>query len=247
MDFVCDLDGTVWLSGTPIPGVRQAIATARSRGHRLLFATNNSASPICDIEAELAAIGIPAVGEVVSSAMATATLVASGERVFVIGGPGLREAILGRGAVVVSDPPFDVVAVGRDTSLTFADLVTANRGIRAGARFLASNTDPTFPTPSGPEPGGGVIVAAVALACAVEPLVAGKPFEPMADTIKAALGGDVSRAIVVGDVAATDGLLAARMGVPFALVLSGTARSARGVQPVPDYVADDLAELLSGF
>lgn len=244
-DFVCDLDGTVWLGGAAIPGVAEAIATARSVGHRFLFATNNSTATIAEIEAELAAIGIS--GAVVSSAGATATLVAAGERVFVIGGPGLHDAISRVGALVVADPPFDVVAVGRDTSLTFADLVTANAAIRAGARFLASNTDPTFPTPSGPEPGGGVIVAAVALASGVAPQVAGKPFLPMAAAIKTALGSDVSRAIVVGDVAATDGLLADRLGAPFALVLSGTTKTAAGIDPPPAFVVPDLAALLSEF
>lgn len=246
-DFVCDLDGTVWLSGAAIPGVAEAIATARSVGHRFLFATNNSTATIAEIEAELAAIGISASGAVVSSAGATATLVAAGERVFVIGGPGLHDAISRSGALVVADPPFDAVAVGRDTSLTFADLVTANSAIRAGARFLASNTDPTFPTPSGPEPGGGVIVAAVALASGVAPQVAGKPFLPMAVAIKTALGSDVSRAIVVGDVAATDGLLADRLGAPFALVLSGTTKTAAGIDPPPAFVVPDLAALLSQF
>ncbi len=247
MDFVCDLDGTVWLSGAVIPGISAAIATARSAGHRFLFATNNSSAAIVDIEAALANVGVPAVGSVVSSADATATLVAPRERVYVIGGPGLREAIRGRGALVVADPPFDAVAVGRDTSLTFADLVAANTAIRAGARFIASNTDPTFPTAAGPEPGGGVIVAAVALASGVEPQVAGKPFQPMADAVRAALGGDVSRAIVVGDVPATDGLLAARLGVPFALVLSGTTETAAGIDPPPAFVASDLVALLGTF
>lgn len=244
MDFVCDLDGTVWLSGTVIAGVPQAIAAARSAGHRFLFATNNSAATIGAIEAALASVGVPAAGSVVSSSAAAASLIAAGERVFVIGGRGLRDAIVGSGALVVDEPPFDAVVVGRDTSLTFDDLVTANAAIRGGSRFLASNTDPTFPTPSGPEPGGGVIVAAVALASGVEPQVAGKPFSPMARAIRAALGGDVSRTIVVGDVPATDGLLAARLGVPFALVLSGMTRTAADIDPPPAFVAPDLAALL---
>lgn len=244
MDFVCDLDGTVWLAGQAVPGVAEAVATAREAGHRFLFATNNSAARPCDIADHLRSIGIPATGQVVSSAAATAALIQPGERVCVIGGRGLREAIAARGAHVVDDGRVDVVAVGRDTSFDFAKLAAANAAIRSGARFLASNADPTFPTPEGLAPGGGAIVAAIATASGVEPVVAGKPFEPMAHAIREALGGDASDVIVVGDVPATDGMLARRLGVPFALVLSGMTTSAAGVDPVPDYVAKDLAELI---
>lgn len=247
MDFVCDLDGTVWLNGVAIPGVPQAIARARAAGHRFLFATNNSASTPSEIEQRLAAIGVQAVGEVVSSAAAAAGLVTVGERVFVIGGPGLRDAVATAGGTLTAIDPIDVVVVGRDTSLTFADLVRANSAIRSGARFVATNTDPTFATPTGLEPGGGVMVAAVALASGVEPEVAGKPHEPMAAAVKRALGGDLSHAVVVGDVPATDGLFAVELGVPFALVLSGTTTTAHGLRPRPRFIARDLVELMAEF
>lgn len=252
MDLVCDLDGTVWLAGEPIEGVAKAVAKARSAGHRFLFATNNSGVRVSDVEAQLARVGIDADGCVVTSSMATAGLVQPGERVFLIGGPGLREELTRRGALLVEPNPdqrgrdlwVDAVVVGRDTTFDFRKLALAGDAIRSGARYLASNTDPTFPTGAGLEPGAGAIVAAVTTAAGVEPEVAGKPHQAMADAIRSALNGDTSRVVVVGDVSATDGLLAEQLGVPFALVLSGATLVAPEGADRPAYVAADLAELI---
>jgi len=252
MDLVCDLDGTVWLAGEPIGGVAEAVAKARAAGHRFLFATNNSGARVSEVEAGLARIGIDAAGCAVTSSMATAGLVQPGERVFLIGGPGLSEELVRRGAMLVEPGPdqrgrdlrVDAVVVGRDTAFDFRKLSLACDAIRTGARYLASNTDPTFPTPAGIEPGGGAIVAAVTTAAGVGPQVAGKPHRPMAEAIRAALNGDTSRVVVVGDVTATDGLLAEQLGVPFALVLSGATPVAPEGADRPTYVAADLTELI---
>ena len=60
----------------------------------------------------------------------------------------------------------------------------------------------------------------MATAAEAEPEVAGKPHRPTADAIAARVPDGDLRAMV-GDRPATDGALAAQLGVPFALVLSG--------------------------
>jgi 4-nitrophenyl phosphatase len=107
---------------------------------------------------------------------------------------------------------------------------------------VATNDDATYPTPDGPIPGGGSLVAAVAYATGVTPIVAGKPHGPMADLVRAA-GGD--EGTVVGDRPDTDGAFARRLGYRFALVLTGvTARDDLPVEPEPDVVGDSLAALV---
>ena len=98
---LCDLDGVVWLAHAPIPGSVAAIESIRASGRRVLFVTNNSAGTRIEQEAALAAIGVEASGDVVTSAMAAAFLVEPGERVLVAGGPGVVEAVATRGATVV--------------------------------------------------------------------------------------------------------------------------------------------------
>jgi ribonucleotide monophosphatase NagD (HAD superfamily) len=98
MAWVLDLDGVVWLAEQPIDGAAAAVERLRARGDRVLFATNNSWARLEDQEAKLDRMGIPAAGDVVTSAMAAATLVDAGERVLVCGGPGVVQAVAARGA-----------------------------------------------------------------------------------------------------------------------------------------------------
>ena len=100
--------------------------------------------------------------------------------------------------------------------------------------------------PAGPIPGGGSILAAVATAAGVEPVVAGKPHPPMADLVRNRLHGDLDGSVVVGDRPSTDGLLAAALGVRFALVLSGVTKADDlPVEPDPAEIASDLASLVN--
>jgi HAD superfamily hydrolase (TIGR01450 family) len=243
--IVCDLDGVVWLSETPIPGATEAVARLRAAGHPVAFVTNNSSAPLATLEAKLAAQGIDGAGAVIGSAEVTASLLEPGQRVLCAGGPGLVEAMAARGIDAVvndgTDPgPVDAVVVGFHRDFDFERLRAAATAVRAGARLLASNDDATYPTPDGPIPGGGALLAAVERASGVTATVAGKPHRPMADLLRARLG---PTGTVVGDRPDTDGRLAAVMGWRFALVLSGVTTDATVVDPAPDLVGGDLADV----
>src|SRR5258706_9224744 len=88
---VCDLGGVIWLADTAIDGAADAVAALRAAGYRLLFVTNNSFAPVAGVERKLASMGVPAVGEVVTSAMAAPQLVDARARVMRAGGPGARD------------------------------------------------------------------------------------------------------------------------------------------------------------
>lgn len=250
---LCDLDGVVWLAHEPIVGSVEAIARLRASGRRVMFVTNNSAAVRAQHEAALAAIGIPAVGDVVSSAMAAALLVQPGDRVLVAGGPGVVEALEERGAdAVVNDGQgsplgFDAVVVGMHRDFDFDRLAAASAAVRAGARLIGTNTDATYPTPTGLQPGGGSILAAVATAAGVEPIIGGKPHEPMAELIARLVSTperpfDPNSALMVGDRPETDGLFARRLGCHFALVRSGVSQPHTLIDD--DIVVDlDMADL----
>lgn len=241
MPWALDLDGVVWLDEDPIPGSAEAVARLRDAGEDVLFCTNLSLRPVREVEEKLSCHGIPAEGAVLTSAMAAATLVEPGERVLLCAGAGAAEALRERGVELVEDGAVDAVVVGLTLDFDYAALRRASDAVRRGARLIGTNDDPTFPTPAGLTPGGGAILAAVAVASGVEPVVAGKPYAPMAELVRARLG---DHGIVVGDRADTDGALAARLGYRFALVLSGSTPWADGADPVPDLVAADLAAVV---
>jgi NagD protein len=219
--WVIDLDGVVWLTGRPIPGGDEAVARLRGAGVRPLFATNNSAPTRAELRHRLEHSGI-SVGDadVLSSAATAAGMLAPGTTALVLGGDGVVEALGDRGVLVVPEPPADAVVVGWTRSFTFDSVSLAAAAVRAGSRLIGTNADPTFPTPDGLVPGAGALLAAVATAAEVTAEVAGKPSRPTADAISARVPPGELR-VVVGDRPATDGALAAQLGVPFGLVLSG--------------------------
>ena len=238
-----DLDGVVWLAERPIDGAADAVVRLRRAGERVLFATNNSWARRAEQEAKLERMGIPAAGDVVTSAMAAATLVETGERVLVCGGPGIAEAVAERGAEPVRSGDADAVFVGFHRDFDYERLRVAATAVRHGARLVATNDDATYPTPDGPIPGGGALAAAVAYASGTTSTVAGKPHRPMADLVRRMAGGEGT---VVGDRPETDGAFAAALGYRFALVLTGvTSEADLPVEPAPDVVARSLAELVA--
>ncbi len=255
MAWVLDLDGVIWLAHEPIAGSVDAVRELDAAGEDVLFVTNFSALTKHDAEAKLAAIGIDAADRVITSAMAGASLVQPGERVLVCGGEGVWEAVGERGAEPLNPgdgigvhAEVDAVIVGFHLDFDFGRLGACARALHEGARLIATNADPTYPTPDGLLPGNGSLVAAVATAGKVEATVAGKPHAPVAALVHQHLGSEPGdrRNIVVGDLPATDGLLATELGFRFGLVLSGvtSAENAAATTPVPDAVAADLRSLV---
>jgi len=242
MSWVLDLDGVVWLGDAPLPGASDAVRLLREHGESLAFVTNNSYARRQDVADKLGRQGIDAGTDVLTSAMAAAALIERGERVLVCGGPGVVEAVESAGGHAVLDAPADVVVVGYDPAFDYDRMRRAAAAVERGARLVATNDDATYPTPNGPVPGAGSILASIVTAADARPTIAGKPNSPMADLARrhVGIGG-----WVVGDRAETDGRFARALGFRFGLVLTGvTARVDLPVDPSPDAVAADLLALV---
>jgi HAD superfamily hydrolase (TIGR01450 family) len=238
--WVIDLDGVIWLAQQPIAGSAAAVGKLRSAGIGVLFATNNALPTLAELVDQLAHVGIPAEPrDLVTSAQAAASLLAPGSTAVVCAGGGVVEALADRDVKVVAKGPADAVVVGLTREFDFDMLATAVTAVHDGARLVGTNEDATYPTPRRLLPGAGALLAAVATASGVTPEVAGKPH----DAIVALLAKRApDAALVVGDRPSTDGLLARRLGVRFALVRSGVTKPADDTPELePDIDAPDLA------
>jgi len=242
--WALDLDGVVWRGTDTVPGAPEAVAALRAAGVPIAFVTNSAMRTPAQVAAKLAHHGIPdAEPEVVTAAMAAATMITAGERVVAIGSEGLTHALEAAGAELVSSTPADAVVVGITMTFDYGAMTRAMRAVDGGARFIATNTDPTYPSNDGLLPGNGALVASITTATGVRPEVAGKPHEPIARLVRARLG---ATGLMVGDRPDTDGLFAHAVGYDFALVLTGvTGRDDLPVEPVPTEVADDLRSLVA--
>src|SRR5205823_5455113 len=170
---------------------------------------------------------------------------------FIIGEHGLAEEMMLAGLTVVpleSEQRAEYVVVGLDRFLTFAKLQRAFEEVRAGAAFVATNKDPTYPMEEGREiPGGGSMVAALEYALGVAPIAIGKPEPYTLEEILRLASGGPEEAVMIGDRLDTDIRVGRRLGLTTVLPLTGvTTRAALEValaEERPDFVVESLIEL----
>lgn len=226
-----DLDGVLYTGPDAVPGAPEAVSRAAAAGMRLAFVTNNAARTPQTVAAHLRQLGIAAEpGDVVTSAQAAATLVAgevpAGSRVLVVGGEGLREALLEKGLRPVGTAAESPAAVvqGFSPDVGWSLLAEGTYAVRTGLPWIASNLDSTIPTPLGLAPGNGALVEVIAGATGRRPVVAGKPETPL--HVEAVRRTGSVNPLVVGDRLDTDVEGANRAGVASLLVLTGVATPA---------------------
>jgi HAD superfamily hydrolase (TIGR01450 family) len=244
-NLVCDLDGVVYLGRRPIEGSGEALRLLERASWNILLCTNNSARSPAEVAArveEITGYRTPP-GQVLTSAQAAALMLADSKPpTFVLGGEGVESALAEAGIPLAgSASEAKAVVVGLTVDLTYPWLREAVTAVRGGARLIATNLDPTYPTEDGPWPGGGAIVAAVETASGQKAEPAGKPWPPMRELISRHLvPGPVW---VAGDRADTDLAMAAASGWSSALVLTGVTGEGEEVEPIPDLMVENLADL----
>lgn len=244
--IVFDLDGVVYVDSYAVPGAGDALQAISQAGWHIVFATNNSTRTAATVREHIehrTGFSSPT-ASVVTSAMAAASWARSRyERVFVVGEPGLVETLESSGLKIVQDATADCVIVGLDRNLSYGKIDIASRLIRDGAAFIATNTDATFPTQTGPAPGAGSIVASVTTASGVEPLACGKPHVPMLSLVREMVRGD--SVWVVGDRPETDLAMARRAGWNAVLVMTGVTTPSTEITSdhAPHHTLPSIAEL----
>jgi phosphoglycolate/pyridoxal phosphate phosphatase family enzyme len=239
---IFDLDGVIYRGRQPVPGAPELIASLRAEGLLIRFATNNSMATRAAYVARLAEMGMPSgIGEIVTSTSATIDYLRAHlpavHRVMAVGATGMVEELRAAGfdAVAAADAvsptydggpldiAYDAVVAGLDPSFDFRRLAAATTAVRAGARFIATNADLRYPTPTGFLPGAGSIVAALRAAAGTSPLVIGKPEPGIFTAILEAAGVRPDEAVAVGDNPDADMVAAHRAGIRSILVLTGVA------------------------
>jgi len=253
---ILDLDGVIYRGQTPIRGAAKAADWLRRAGYHTYYFTNDSTRTRDSYVKLLAGFDIEADADhIVTSASLTAEYLArraDGRRptALVVGEGGLVEELRAAGLHVVrraGKRPVDYVVVGMDREFTYRKLHTAQQAIRAGAEFIATNRDATYPVEDNVIPGGGSIVAAVATAAEREPLLIGKPSRQAGMLIARHAGVKANQALVVGDRLETDILVGRRAGMWTCMVLTGIsgADEARAL-PVnrrPHWIVESIAHL----
>lgn len=251
--LLLDLDGTIYLGERIIPHVVDVLIDATARGSRPMFVTNNASRLPAEVATALNGMGVAAQGtDVLTSPEAAATMLAqahpAGAAVLVVGAAALSAAVTDVGLLPVrlaAEQPVAVVQ-GHSPDTGWRELAEACIALRAGADWVASNTDTTLPTDRGLLPGNGAMVAALKAATGRTPRVAGKPNRPLLD--EAVHRSGAKRPLVVGDRLDTDIEAAVLADMPSLMVLTGVSTCADLLRASacrrPSFVSFDLRGLV---
>jgi 4-nitrophenyl phosphatase len=252
--LILDMDGVVWKADAPIGNLPETFARIRERGLKFVFATNNGTKTPEEYRQKLSSLGVEVESaQVVTSALAVAHMLSRkyprGTKIFMIGGPGVREALEEKGFELLSTenaPVAQAFVMGIDRAINFDKVTEATLLVRAGIPFYATNTDRTFPTPRGEIPGAGSWLSVITSATGIEPIVAGKPLPFMMELSLEKLGTTKEETLIVGDRLETDIAAGQAVGCPTAAMLSGvsTREEVDAWKPPPTIIAESLAELV---
>jgi NagD protein len=244
-----DMDGVLVREEHAIPGANRFLARLRELAIPFLVLTNNSIYTRRDLSARLAVSGLDVPEEAIwTSALATANFLESqrpGGSAFAIGEAGLTTALHAAGYTLTEREP-DYVVIGETRTYSFERITQAIRLVAAGARFIATNPDPTGPTPDGPLPATGSVAALISRATGVEPYFVGKPNPLMMRSALNAIDAHSETTAMVGDRMDTDVVSGLEAGLHTVLVLTGstTRPQAERFPYRPSRIVDSIADLV---
>ena len=248
--LLIDMDGVLYRGNAPIQGAGEFLRFLRQIGVHFLLLTNNSTLTTAQYVAKLARMGIQVEEkEILTSGEATAMYLAGiappGTKVYLIGEQGVRKELEKRRFVLSEDMDVAYVVVGLDHQFDYEKMTRATRAIRAGAKFIGTNPDKTFPSEGELTPGAGALLAAIEAATDTAPLVIGKPQPAIFEIAFQKLQADPKTTAILGDRLDTDILGGKRLGLMTILVLSGVTDQQQLANStlVPDLVYEDVAAL----
>ena len=248
-DYLMDMDGVIVHEERAIPGAERFISRLREVGHPLLILTNNSMYTARDLAVRLAHSSITVTeSDIWTSALATAQFLSSQRphgSAFVIGESGLTTALHEAGYTLVDRNP-DYVVIGEMRAYSFERLTRAIRLVNDGARFIATNPDPTGPSQDGPLPATGAVVALISKATSAAPYFVGKPNPLMMRSALRTLNVHSEETVMIGDRMDTDIVAGIEAGLRTVLVLTGSTNRETALRfpYLPTRIVDSIADLV---
>ena len=226
--FLLDLDGTVYLGNSSLPGALEFIDYLKSQGKKFLFLTNNSSQTAMYYVDKLKKMGISVSNNnVFTSGEATCMFLKtlnSKPKVYLLGTPALEEEFKKNGIELTEDDP-EYVVIGFDMTLTYEKLKKACLFIRNGKKFIATHPDLNCPTEEGLIPDAGSIIAAIRASTGLEPeYILGKPRKEFIEEALRKIQAKKAQTAIIGDRLYTDIKSGLNADIKTILVLTGETR-----------------------
>lgn len=249
LTWLTDMDGVLVHEEVPIPGAQEFIEALQRSGLGFMVLTNNSIYTPRDLRARLLGSGIDVPESAIwTSALATAQFLHDqrpGGSAYVVGETGLTTAMHDAGYVMTDRDP-DYVVLGETRTYSFEAITRAIRLIDGGARFIATNPDPSGPSQDGKLPATGAVASLITTATGRAPYYVGKPNSLMMRSALNRIDAHSETTVMVGDRMDTDIIAGLEAGLRTVLVTSGSTPPEQvGTFPYrPTVVHESVADLV---
>lgn len=251
LTWLTDMDGVLVREEDPIPGAKEFIAALRAQEIPFLVLTNNSIFTPRDLRVRLlrsSGIDVPE-ESIWTSALATAQFLDEqrpGGSAYVVGETGLTAAIHDIGYVMTDQDP-DYVVLGETRTYSFEAITRAIRLVNGGARFIATNPDPSGPSAHGMLPATGSVAALISTATGRSPYFIGKPNPLMMRSALNRLEAHSETTVMIGDRMDTDIISGLEAGLRTILVATGATErhQVENFPYRPTMVVDSIADVVS--
>jgi HAD superfamily hydrolase (TIGR01450 family) len=250
--FLLDMDGTLYLGDTPLPGSHDLIDYLHTEEIPFFCLTNNSSKSAGDYLEKFTRLGYQInLDKILTSGQIAASVLSSrqiGKAGYIVGTPSLEGEFQSSGFKLELEQP-EFVVVGFDTGLNYEKLSRLCTFVRQGIPYFATHPDSNCPTENGPIPDIGATLAYVEASTGRRPdEIFGKPYPAIIQVVLEKTGLPAPELCMVGDRLYTD-IAMSEHGLKTILVLSGESKSedvqTRKVQP--DWIFENVGELLTSL
>ena len=244
-----DLDGTLYIGDRLFPGAKRALRKLHGAGIDYAFMTNNSSISPSDYLLKLKNFGVNTdIKNIITSSEATCLMLDNmqlGSDIFIFGTKSFREYLRSHGYQHTETNP-GAVLVGFDLELTYEKLIKATRFVANGVPLVSSHPDAVCPSPDGPIPDAGMLLAAIKAGTGVKPkAIAGKPYRWIVKVAQQHFDVKLSEIVIVGDRLETDIRMGQKYRMKTVLVLSGVTKASEVKKSrfKPDIVIPSVAQI----
>jgi len=259
---IFDLDGVIYLGNTPIPFAIEYLNFLTNCGDLVYFFTNNSSKTALDVSEKISKMGYKTLESQIISSSSIATeyfKTKEYKTAFLFGEVGARNALLANHIHIINDHmsidsilndssvTCDIVLAGIYRTATYSHVAAASLLLQRGAKFFATNTDPSIPIERGLFPGAGSMIKAIEVASGIAPeIIFGKPSPLGITSLLEKLKLNSCEAIIYGDRMDTDIMCGHNATIHTALMLTGamSVADSKNFPFKPTYIFNNFSECM---
>lgn len=252
--YLFDIDGTILLGNSIIPGSKEKIEELRKNGKKIGFFTNNSSKNPEKYVEKFKEFGIDSkLDEIITAGIVLLSHIEKNykdKKVYIIGTEEYKNLYKARGIEVIDDiqdfnnSDIDILIVALDTELNFKKLEIACKLLKKDIKYFAANEDLVYPIENKIYlPDCKAICNLIELCTGKKPIYFGKPNAIMLDFALKQLSLDKEEIVIIGDRLYTDIACGNINNCDTILVLSGEATRTDFTIYKPNYILEDISKL----